>query len=317
LAHSAASNTAALMLARASGHQPRPTPRGEVFRVETPRLEPGLGTARDLSHDWVSARHRVEDALAEGRVVAAVGEAGSGRATLLAQAERRHHPSARILAASPPAPTDIEAWLSLWSPEVGKPHTAVIVRHVDSLPLWVAEQLRELVSGVLARTAGADSSPVPVTFTAERFEDIPPSLAGLVDTVVHVPPLRERVDDVVPLARQIAHRARGRSIDIAAAAQHALENYAWPGNVAELHDLVRNAALHADVIELRDLPPHVLAGSSRKLSRIEAFERDEIIRVLTRTEITMRDAAEELGMSRATLYRKLAQYDIHLGHSRA
>jgi transcriptional regulator of acetoin/glycerol metabolism len=56
----------------------------------------------------------------------------------------------------------------------------------------------------------------------------------------------------------------------------------------------------------------VLSASSRRLSRIEAFERDEIIRVLTHTETSMKDAAAELGMSRATIYRKVAQYDIHI-----
>jgi transcriptional regulator of acetoin/glycerol metabolism len=56
----------------------------------------------------------------------------------------------------------------------------------------------------------------------------------------------------------------------------------------------------------------VLSASSRRLSRLEAFERDEIIRVLTHTETSMKDAAAEPGMSRATIYRKIAQYDIHI-----
>ena len=58
--------------------------------------------------------------------------------------------------------------------------------------------------------------------------------------------------------------------------------------------------------------PQVLAGTTRHLSRIEAFERGEIIRVLSTDGPTMADAATELGMSRATLYRKIAQYDIHV-----
>ena len=62
----------------------------------------------------------------------------------------------------------------------------------------------------------------------------------------------------------------------------------------------------------RNLPPRVLAGTTRHLSRIEAFERGEIIRVLSTDGLTMADAAIELGMSRATLYRKIAQYDIHV-----
>ena len=50
-----------------------------------------------------------------------------------------------------------------------------------------------------------------------------------------------------------------------------------------------------DVIDVGHLPPDVLSGTTRRLSRIESFERDEIIRVLTRPGITMREAAEELG----------------------
>jgi transcriptional regulator of acetoin/glycerol metabolism len=309
LAQSAASNTSALMLARSGGHVSRPTPRGEVFRVESPRLEPGTGSLPDLSTAWTTALHRTEDALASGRVVAAVGERGSGRATLLAQAERHLHPRGRILAASAPAPSDVEQWLDLWTPEVGKPHTAVIVRHADTLPAWVAERLRDLM--VVARASDSVEG-VPFCVTADSFEDLPAPLASLVDTVVHVPPLRERVEDVLPLTDHAARRARGRDIDLTSAARHALENYPWPGNVAQLNDVVKAAALHTDTIDVRHLPPEILSSSTRRLSRIEAFERDEIIRILTRPGITMKDAADELGMGRATIYRKLAQYDIHL-----
>lgn len=66
------------------------------------------------------------------------------------------------------------------------------------------------------------------------------------------------------------------------------------------------------MIDVRHLPADVVSRSSRRLSRIEAFERDEIVRVLSRPGTSMRDAVQELGMSRATIYRKLAQYDIHL-----
>ena len=167
LARSAASNTTALMLARCSGRHPRQTPRGQVFRVEVPRLEPGSGTLHALSEAWNGAVARAEHAMAHGSIVAAVGEAGSGRATLLAQAARHTYPRDRILSASAPAPTDVQTWLGLWTPELGKAHTAVIVRDVDMLPTWVADRLRDLVR------RGAESTSVPFAVTAERFEDIP------------------------------------------------------------------------------------------------------------------------------------------------
>jgi sigma-54 dependent transcriptional regulator, acetoin dehydrogenase operon transcriptional activator AcoR len=310
LARSAASNTTALMLARSSGRQPRRTPRGQVFRVEVPRLEPGSGTLHALSEAWNCAVARAEHAMIAGSIVAAVGEAGSGRATLLAQAARHTYPRDRILCASAPAPTDIQTWLGLWTPELGKAHTAVIVRDVDMLPTWVAERLRSLV------LRGSESTSVPFAVTAERFEDIPAPLAGLVDRVVPVPPLHDRADDVLPLAQHIAMRARGREIDITPSAARALRGYDWPGNVDELSRVVSHAAVHADVIGIDQLPPQVLAGNTRHLSRIEAFERGEIVRVLNDVGLTMAEAAADLGMSRATLYRKIAQYNIHVPRER-
>lgn len=310
LAQSAAGNTAALMLARSRGRRPRPAPRGEVFRVES---EPGGGTVHELSAAWTEAVARAERALRAGRVVAATGEPGSGRATLLAQALRRACPRDRILAATTPAAKDTEAWLSLWSPELGKEHTAVVVCDVDGLPEWAAERLRRLVAGLpTGQAAGAAVPGVPLSVTAERFEDIPAPLAGLVEAVVALPPLRERVEDIAPLARHAARRARGRDVELTASALQALRDCGWPGNVDQLHRVVREAARRTDRIDVRHLPPEVLSGTPHRLSRIEAFEREEIVRVLTRPRITMRAAAEELGMSRATLYRKVAQYDLHL-----
>jgi DNA-binding NtrC family response regulator len=151
-----------------------------------------------------------------------------------------------------------------------------------------------------------------MSMTAERFQDIPAPLALLVESVVPVPALRDRQSDILPLSRHIARRLRGRDVAFTAAADRALRDHSWRGNVEELVQVVRHAVNRADVIDVRHLSPNVLAGSSRRLSRIEAFERDEIIRVLTHSETSMKDAAEELGMSRATIYRKIAQYDIHI-----
>jgi hypothetical protein len=310
LAQSAASNTSALMLARSRGHRPRPAQRGEVFRVETPRLEPGSGTLTTLGPSWTDALAQAGGAIGAGRIVAAVGEDGTGRATLLAQALRQQYPRERILAASPPAPQDSEAWIGLWTPELGKPETGILVRDVDRLPAWVAEHIRDLVLQARVRASGTEG--VPFCLTASRFEAIPPALGSLVEAVVAVPPLRERVEDVMPLAHHVARRVRGRDVTITGAAETALRGCGWPGNVRQLTEEVTRAVRHGDVLDLRHLSADVLSGSSRRLSRIEAFERDELVRVLTRPGISMQEAGDELGMSRATVYRKIAQYDIHV-----
>ncbi len=310
LARSAASTLIALMLARSHGQHPRPAPRGEVFRIETPRLEPGAGTLDNPSAAWRNARDLAEEALGAGRVVAALGEAGSGRATLLAQAERRLRPRSRILAARAPAPQDVDAWMALWTPELTKPDTGIVLCNVDALPVWAAEKLRDLV--LSARGFATEGTGVPFCVTAERFEDIPGPLAPLIETVVPVAPLRERPDDVLPLARHVAFKARGREVVLSRAAERALQAHPWPGNVEQLTRAVRYAATRSEAIDVQHLPPDFLAHSPYQLSRIQAFERDEIVRVLLRPGMTMHRAVRELGMSRATVYRKIALYDIQL-----
>lgn len=309
LAQSAAGTTAARMLTRGSGRPHRRVPRGEVFRVEAPRLEPGASTLPGLSLTWTQAVARATDGLSAGQVVAAVGEVGSGRATMLAQAARAAVPRDRILAASPPDPRDAETWLDLWTPELGKAHTAVVVRDVDLLPEWVAGRLRALL--VEAREA-AGAAGVPFAVTAERFEDIPAPLAGLVGSVVPVAPLRERVEDIAPLAAYAVRRARGRDVTVTPAALRVLADHPWPGNVAQLVSVLKEAATRGDPIDVPQLPAEALSDGRPRLTRIEAFERDEIVRVLNRPGTSVREAADELGMSRATIYRKIGHYGLRL-----
>lgn len=95
-------------------------------------------------------------------------------------------------------------------------------------------------------------------------------------------------------------------------AARALTTCAWPENVRQLRRVVRDAAARADVVDVRHLAPEVLDGGARVLTRLERLERDEIVRCLTEPGTTMARAAEELGIGRATLYRKIAQYDIVL-----
>ncbi|MCH1868168.1 GAF domain-containing protein [Nocardioides sp. CFH 31398] len=312
LSQSAAATTSALMLARSGADGGRSATRSPLFRVTAPRLEPGAGTLADLGGAWSDASARAVSALRDGRIVTVVGERGVGRATLLAQAERQIAPRGRILAASAPAPEDVEAWLDLWSPELAKPHTSVVVCGVDALPAWAAERLRDLVLSARATSPADGAGRVAISMTAERFEDVPAPLAGLVETLLDLPPLRERTADVLPLARHAAWRARGREVGFTPAAERALSDHAWPGNVTELVEAVRAAATRTDLVDVRHLPPSLLTPAGPRLSRIEAFERDELIRVLSRPGTSMQEAADELGMSRATVYRKVGRYGIRV-----
>ncbi|GAA4541323.1 helix-turn-helix domain-containing protein [Pseudonocardia xishanensis] len=299
LARTAAGHTSTLMLARSRGAEPRPTPKGEVFRVFSASRD--APPAPDLGETWGAALAEVVAALRAGRTVGVVGEAGVGKTALLAAALRLVRRDHRILNARPPDPRDAESWLALWTPELAKDRTSVIVGGADTLPLWAASELATIV------TAARGAS---LAVTASDAGGIPRPLATLLDVVVELPPLRRRPDDVLPLAEHFGRAARGREVRFTPAAARALRTFAWPGNAEQLRRVVRDAVTRGDVVDAKHLAPEVLCGSSRTLTRIETLERDEIARVLAEPGITVTRAAKSLGMSRATIYRKITQYGI-------
>jgi transcriptional regulator of acetoin/glycerol metabolism len=310
LAQTAAGSTSALMLARHRGRAARPAAHGQVFRVY---LRPPETSATPLSRQWRTALAEVEAALAAGQVVAVIGEDGVGRTALLTEALAGTHPHSRVLAARPPAAQDAAAWLDLWTPELGKDATSIIVSQVDELPSWVAAELAGLLGRVASSSGSGQQGQRPAfAFTARRPGSVPASLRHLVDTYVELPSLRYRRDDVVPLARALSSKRRHREVRFTPAAQHALSAYHWPGNVEQLRAVVESAAIRSDLVDAHHLPSEIFSGAPRRLlSRTEMFERDEIIRCISEPGTTMSQAAGKLGISRATLYRRLELYGIH------
>jgi hypothetical protein len=305
LAQSAAGNTSALMHVRSGGHPARPLPRGEVFHVFADRL-PGAGSDPCPSRAWRDAVTAAREAVAAGRLLAVVGEPGAGKSAVATLARHGGRRRERVLVARPPQAADVDAWLALWAPELATRDTCVVVAGADVLPAWAADELAAVLG-----TAAA--GPVrPMVLTAPSLAAVPASLAALVDSVVEVPPLRHRVEDVEPLARSLAREHRHRDVEFTPRALRALAAHAWPENVRELRAVVREAVARTDVVDVHHLPPSVLSSGSRTLSRLEQLERDEILRCLTRPGATAVQAATELGLSRATLYRKIAQYGLRL-----
>ncbi|WP_413755433.1 GAF domain-containing protein [Streptomyces sp. MMBL 11-3] len=312
LAQAAAGNTAALMLARGAGRRPRRAPRGEVYQVFTGRTRVE-SEPLPLSARWTDAVEEARSAMAQGHLLAVVGEPGAGKATLASLARRRVRSRERVLCARPPLADDITAWMRLWAPELAKDDTCVITAGVHTLPAWAAEHLAELLSD-RPRGPGPDglAHPYAAVITAEDYTRIPPALRSLVGAVVEAPALRSRPEDVLPLADHFARRFRGRPVTFSPAAARALSDHHWPENSRQLQRVVRDAAARTDVVDLRHLPADVFVGTPHRLSRIQALERDEIVRCLTEPGTTVAQAADVLGLSRATIYRKIAQYDISI-----
>jgi DNA-binding NtrC family response regulator len=140
---------------------------------------------------------------------------------------------------------------------------------------------------------------------------------------IHLPPLRERREDIPLLARnfieefnrQDNRQVRGLSSD----AEKELERYHWPGNVRELRNVIQRAVVlsGSGLIEAEHLPDNVLraaaptpAAAGGSVTPIREMERDMILRALEETGQDKRRAAQLLGISLKTLYNKLAKYGI-------
>ena len=139
---------------------------------------------------------------------------------------------------------------------------------------------------------------------------------------IRVPPLRERKDDILPLARfflqETSHRLgkKARCHGFSTRAADQLLRYEWPGNVRELHNAVERAVVVAmgERIEPQDLPEEVRAARHGSFEpapgrSLADVERDYILSVLQANGGNRGQTAEQLGIGSATLYRKLKRYE--------
>jgi len=142
---------------------------------------------------------------------------------------------------------------------------------------------------------------------------------------LHVPALRERRSDIPMLTHWFLERmAAGRNVQVTNAAMKSLLQYDWPGNVRELENCVERAVALGDqaLLDLADLPPAIAQaspaveavpsnpGHALTSTDLEDIERATIERVFQQVKGDKALAGKMLGISRATLYRKLKRYNI-------
>ena len=147
---------------------------------------------------------------------------------------------------------------------------------------------------------------------------------------MHLPALRERRSDIPVLVHHFLNRyAPGTNLHVTPAAMKSLLQYEWPGNVRELENCIARAVTLGDrqVIDVNDLPPAIRAegggstqtsfpdGSSLSTTALAEMERMTILKVFEQANGDKALAGRMLGISRATLYRKLKRYNISVRSS--
>jgi DNA-binding NtrC family response regulator len=339
---------------------------GELDRLLRDRVEVGAGARLAdapatrggsglvaASASMAELLRRVADVGNTSRAVLLVGEAGTGK-EMLARAihdtgRRRVGPFITVNCAALP---ERLLELELFGHERGAVQGAAArrtgrIERAEGGTLFLAELrglgpilqarlLRVFTEHSIERVGGSRAVPVDVRIVASTDEDLTDEVdrgafrRDLWDRLsavrLEVPPLRDRPEDVVPLALHFADRFAeryGRELDgISDEAVRLLETHAWPGNVLELRNVMDRAVvqargrwIHALDLGLGSGPPRLSPRSAADAGypptrSLADVERDHIRKVLKYTNGAMGQAAEILGIHRNTLTRKVDQYGL-------
>lgn len=268
-----------------------------------------LGQLVGVSDQWRAVVRTAHHAGARTEPVLIVGERGTGRRSV-AEAIVGLDPrldavvfdSADVLVQGP------KAWVGALRRVRGS-HAVVILRRVDQLPAPVA--------AAVARQVTDPESDVRFIGTADDVQAHDPGAASLLDQLdvlrIEIPPLRARRDDIAPIVRAIADRqAQGR---VSPEVISLLYRQPWPGNVTELRQALRSGFSRAggQPLSIEHLPDHIRRTKARApLHGLRQQEAQAIIEAIDATRGNKSQAAALLGISRATLYRRLDAYGIEL-----
>ncbi|MGL5825452.1 MAG: sigma-54-dependent Fis family transcriptional regulator [Nocardioides sp.] len=251
--------------------------------------------------------------------VCLIGEPGTGKRTMVKMVAAEVFPDDPIEIYDASTRTDgVASLLAAW--RAGSP---VLVCAADALD---AATLNELVSDLRTATghSGDDRGwfsftlQSAATFGAARqtivgADAVHAALSSAAIPIVVVPPLRGRVQDLHHiLPEMLAAASHGKVTGVTPELMNRLVREPWPGNLAEVSEVVDQmvAAARTGTLGVRDLPPGFGSRLRRKLSPLEWMAREAIVEALRASNGNKQAAADSLGISRASIYRKIKAFDI-------
>ncbi|MGL5819534.1 MAG: sigma-54-dependent Fis family transcriptional regulator [Phycicoccus sp.] len=291
-------------------------------RPKATRRGPGRGMALPgvVGSDppWVRACRSVESSAESGAWVAVRGEPGTGKFAVLSGARHRHRLQRplEVLDARGPSPAD--GWRAAVERTLAGGHHDLVLRHVDEIE---SVDLAEVTAALYAhrsasRPADARATCWVAVTAGARFDlGAGSALGRLFPTTVDVPPLRLHPADIEPLVHHLLGRLGARGILTCPPSVTAvLARNPWPGNAVEVQEVLREILSHrrAGTLTVDDLPPRVRVHTRRQLTPMEALERDAIVQAILDADGDKAAAAAAVGMSRATIYRKIHHFGIRL-----
>jgi transcriptional regulator of acetoin/glycerol metabolism len=280
-----------------------PVPRAAMYL-------PGLVGSGVL---WHRACREVETLYESSDWMTLEGEPGVGKLALARAVHQRRNPAApfHVLDAEEAS----QDWLTDARRELLEGKGMLVIRHVDALN---ARQMHVLASALQEARAAQRQLELRVAVTLNRRHadaDLDPTsrLLRFFPGTVELPPLRHHIEDLHELVPFfLARLSQQGHLTCSPEAMQLLVRHSWPGNTEQLWQVLKQVVQRrrAGAIMPKDLPPECWTVSRRLLSPLESIERDAIVQSLQDHEGNKVKAAEALGMSRATIYRKIHEYGI-------
>ncbi len=284
------------------------TPADPAVEVPAPRAPMSLPGLVGHSAPWRRACRAAEAAYERGEWLTLEGESGVGKLALVRAVHQRHNPAAPCHAVDVTAGSD---WLAEVREELAAGSGLLVIRHVDALNARQIRALTEALAG--AKTAGREAPQVAITLDREQATADLTGLLRLFPGTVRVPPLRHHNEDLRELVPFFLGKLsqQGR-VSCSPAAMQLLLRHTWPGNATQLWQVLKQVVQHRRTGQImpQDLPPECWTVSRRVLSPLESIERDAIVQSLLDHSGNKIRAARALGMSRATIYRRIHEYGI-------
>jgi transcriptional regulator of acetoin/glycerol metabolism len=298
-------------------------PAGGVVRVKLTRepelsatpipaqipVLPGIAGSGAL---WLRACNDTRLHHRNGEWVVLEGESGTGRLAIARAVHTQRDPAAPFTVLDLADEGSPDGTFQRLAEVLEEGRGTVVLRHLDRLPAEQVPALTSMLDAARNRPEDAGRGTWVVATMTEGGEPVDDVLTYFPRSVP-VPPLRHHIEDVrelVPaLLVKLGHDTR---LVCSPAAMQLLLRAKWPGNISQLRQVLRKVEKRrrAGNIEPEDLPPECRTVLRRILSPLESMERDAIVRGLLDAEGNKSRAAEALGMSRATIYRKIREYGI-------
>jgi two-component system, NtrC family, response regulator AtoC len=221
--------------------------------------------------------------------------------------------------------------------------TVLLDEITETTPAFQVKLLRALQEGEIRRVGSNETQRVDVRVIAASNRDLKQEMETgrfrsdlfyrLNAVTIHLPPLRERKEDILLLARSFAKQAgsKNSSASFSPETQDLLERYPWPGNIRELENaVVRAVALCSGVVRPQDLPDHVCfyegppdedgleikpSAEPQTWQTLAEVEAGHVRRVLDHTKGNKQAAVRLLDIDRKTIERMIKRHGIIIKHS--